>query len=535
MQTLTHNLKMKTEHILSRLPYAETDTYRQKVRGCWIGKAMGGGIGAPYEGVPGPLALTADDIYIDSGPNDDLEIQLLWLRLMEQHGINLRSKHFASVWLEQMGRGCGCDEYGMAVYNLRRGLTPPATGFVDNWFVNGMGAAIRAEIWGCLFPGNPAAAAFYAEQDAVLDHHGEGVWAEIFLACVVSEAFFCDSAAEALARGLRHIPVDTDIVRAVQFTRGLVEKTTDVMRVRNEIMANYGSHNFTDCRMNLCFITASLLLGKNDFCHTILTAVNFGMDTDCTAATCGALFGLIHGPEAFGMTLPNEHIAVSGFLDRRELPNDISELTSRTVNLAQRLARESNDQPKLDFKPYSPYVIDKETAKLSQSSWLISHEELSPEKLWSMDSGQYDSGIIAELPGGHADLSEYCRDFKTLYLYTFLTVPEDVENAQLLFCAGTGITVWMDDRMVLNYHGRQEPLPAFHRVEGGGTVYCRLGKVQRYLIRVRLIFGRSPLKLYFAAGDSNYHLIPGAAWKFSIGKKNGHNGKEERLKHPSNR
>ncbi len=506
MQTLIDH-STAASRVFSRLGYSETGEYRRKVRGCWQGKAMGGGIGAPYEGVPYPLQLTAADLYIDPGPNDDLELQLLWLCLAERYGLELRARHFAPVWLEQMGRGFGCDEYGMAVFNLRRGLTPPATGYADNWFTDGMGAAIRAEIWGCLFPGNPAAAAFYAEQDAILDHHGEGVWAEIFLAATVSEAFFCASPAEALERGLSHIPAETRVAQAVRFVRELTEKTSDPILVRQEIMSRFGSHNFTDCVMNLAFITAALLLGGGDFRRTVLTAVNFGMDTDCTGATSAALFGLVYGPEAFGITLPDERIAVSPFLDRKALPDDIAGLADRTVRLAQRLARESTENPVPSYPvyvPYVPYVPDAATAALSHSSWRIETGEAAPE-----------SGRVVELPGFHADLSAYCHEFAPLYLSTTLSVPADVDDAQLMFCAGTGITVWINGRMALNYHGRQKPLPAFHRTEGGGTVFFKLEKDRRYSIRVRLLFCRSPLTFSFAAGNSNYHLIPGAVWECS--------------------
>jgi len=498
--------KGKTEE--TNPAYQDSSDYRQRVRGCWIGKTMGGGIGAPYEGDPLPHRLTPADLHIDQGPNDDLELQLLWLRLAEQHGLALRSKHFTPVWLEQLGRGFGCDEYGMAVFNLRRGLMPPATGYVDNWFINGMGAAIRAEIWGCLFPGNPAAAGFYAEQDATLDHHGEGVWGEIFLASVVSEAFFCVSASEALERGLRHIPSASRVSQAVRFTRELVGRSDDVCYIRNEIMHAFGSHNFTDCLMNLCFITAALLLGEGDFVRTVLTAVNFGMDTDCTAATCGSLFGLIHGPDSFGLTMPNEHIATSDCLDRSELPANINELTDRTVALAQRLAAERSHHPeRICPSPYRPWQPDAATLALSRSTWRIGYTDPDAE-----ETSASSSGLPVELPGFHTDLSGYCCNFATLYLTTFLTVPVELDNAQLLFCASTGITVWLDGRMVLNYHGRQQPLPAFHRTEGGGVVYQRLEKGRRYAVKVRLLFGHSPLKFSFAAGDEKYHLVPGAQW-----------------------
>ena len=36
---------------------ASIKNYREKVDACWLGKAIAGGIGAPYEGVPYPLDL----------------------------------------------------------------------------------------------------------------------------------------------------------------------------------------------------------------------------------------------------------------------------------------------------------------------------------------------------------------------------------------------------------------------------------------------------------------------------------------------
>ena len=72
----------------------DKSVYENKVRACWMGKAMGGGIGAPYEGVPYPLFLTAKDIYLDQGPNDDLELQLVWMLYAEKFGLDLDSHRF---------------------------------------------------------------------------------------------------------------------------------------------------------------------------------------------------------------------------------------------------------------------------------------------------------------------------------------------------------------------------------------------------------------------------------------------------------
>ncbi|HHV98875.1 MAG TPA: hypothetical protein GXX36_04765 [Clostridiaceae bacterium] len=60
--------------------------YKNKVLGCWMGKNIGGTLGAPFECKRGVYDI---DFYIqDLGgeplPNDDLDLQLVWLNVVEK-------------------------------------------------------------------------------------------------------------------------------------------------------------------------------------------------------------------------------------------------------------------------------------------------------------------------------------------------------------------------------------------------------------------------------------------------------------------
>ena len=58
-----------------------------------------------------------------------------------------------------------------------------------------------------------------------------------------------------------------------------------------------------DCSIsfyNIGVIVLALLYGNGEFEKTITLAVNCGYDTDCTAATLGAVLGIIYGEEIFG-------------------------------------------------------------------------------------------------------------------------------------------------------------------------------------------------------------------------------------------
>ena len=92
--------------------------YKDRVYGCWTGKCLGGAIGMAYEGVPYQPQLTEEDIVVQDVPNDDLELQLVWLMGLRKYGLSLDHKAFGKIWLEHIPHGV--DEYSVALRNLKR-------------------------------------------------------------------------------------------------------------------------------------------------------------------------------------------------------------------------------------------------------------------------------------------------------------------------------------------------------------------------------------------------------------------------------
>ncbi len=468
---------------------------KNKIYACWLGKTIAGGLGAPFEGNPYSLNLAQDDLLLDTGPNDDLELQLLWLIFAEKYGMSLDSDKLSEAWLDVIEYGM--DEYGVAIWNLRRGLKPPMTGYVDNYFTDGMGAAIRSEIWACLCPGNPEAAAYFASCDASVDHCGEGVWAEMFLAAAESSAFLSDSLEKALESGLKYVSSDSNVFGVVKYVMNMYASGTDLKKARTLILEKFGSHNFTYCVMNLGFIISALLYGEGDFDQTVLTAVNFGYDTDCTAATAGGLFGIFYGTNAIPdkwKTMVNDTINVSEFLDSQAVPKSVMELTYRTFALAEQLSHTSEME-----KPFPLYLP------------ISAQEYPFPASKWQVITGERKS--VEQFRGIHMDISEFAKDNANIDLITGISVQEDLEG-QLMLCTGTGITAWLDGRQILNYHGRLKPIPAFHRTEGGASVPVSLKAGRSYSLKIRLYFCRPPLTLTVALGDMKNQYAVGA--KFTV-------------------
>lgn len=273
-----------------------TDTitgYRARVMGCWLGKAAGGTLGLPFEGQDGPLdAWFYSPVPTEMLPNDDLDLQVLWACVLDKQDPVRVDRHvLANAWRDNIG--FPWDEYGVAKRNLAEGIAPPLSGAFDNWFARGMGAAIRSELWACLAPGDPALAALYAYEDACVDHAGEGVWAEVFFAALQSAAF-AESYPDALLDGASSaLPAESEVRRAVRDTRLWWRQSRDWRIVRSNVLAGYGHENFTDVVMNVAFSVLGWLAGEGDFGRAVCIASNCGKDTDCTAATVGALMGIL--------------------------------------------------------------------------------------------------------------------------------------------------------------------------------------------------------------------------------------------------
>lgn len=309
--------------------------YREKVLGCWLGKAVGGTLGGPVEGQEGPLSLTFyDPLPGRMLPNDDLDLQIVWLEALRRRGLPVDRRLLADAWLEHIR--LWPDEYGVASRNLTQGLYPPVSGYYDNGFTAGMGSAIRTEIWACLAPGDPELAAALAREDACVDHAGEGIYAAEYLAALESAAFVSEDRETLLDTPAQIIPADCRVARAIADTRRWWDETRDWMLVRERILVNHGRQNFTDVAQNLAFIVLGWLTGEGDFDKAICTAVNCGKDTDCTGATLGALLGILN-PQSIGQhwlePIGRDLVLSPGMVGMHH-PATLDELTDHVLGLA---------------------------------------------------------------------------------------------------------------------------------------------------------------------------------------------------------
>lgn len=311
-------------------------TMYDKVYGCWMGKNIGGTLGGPLEGTMKLMDVSFYTQTFDGAPmeNDDLDLQLLNLHAVEQYGINITSRHLAAEWKSHVF--FNMDEYALFLSNARRNVQTPVSGHFNNEFTDCMGSPIRSEIWAVLAPGNPELAAYFAYQDAIVDHAGgEGVWGEVFFAVFESMAFVESDPYVITEKALEFIPADSVTARAIRdLVRYSKDGTTDWLTARQHLIDDYANPNFCYAPLNIAFTMLGLFYGT-DFSDRLLKALNCGYDTDCTAATVGSILGILYGasniPKKWTEPIGTSIVTcpqVNGF----RIPKDIDELTRRSIS-----------------------------------------------------------------------------------------------------------------------------------------------------------------------------------------------------------
>ncbi len=318
--------------------------YLDKVRACFLGKNIGGTIGGPTEGkrdildVKGFITPEGEIM-----PNDDLDLQLIWLRALEMQGpSHINSETLGEYWLNFIPPSWG--EYGIAKANMKQGLNPEIAGSSSfNIWSHSNGAWIRSEIWACTNPLMVDQAVRYSYHDALVDHGlGEGTVAAAFVTAMESAAFAISDIRELIEIGLSKIDPSSRLAKSVKEVIRLYEAGSSWVETRNAIvkMNEDIADGWFQAPSNVAFVIIGLLYGEGDYKKSVLTAINCGDDTDCTGATVGALLGIIKGTAG----LPADWVKHIGTRivtcsinmgTSSRVPTTIDELTRRVGRMAE--------------------------------------------------------------------------------------------------------------------------------------------------------------------------------------------------------
>jgi ADP-ribosylglycohydrolase len=309
--------------------------YYNKVLGSWIGRVVGDFVGAPVEFQPyslikekyGNITYYPEPIDLNQ-VNDDEMYEICALIALETHGINLTAKDIAQEWVNLLYT-LNFTAEEIALKNLRNGILPPESGINNNFYYDGIGAQMRADIWGQIAPGCPKIAKYYSELDGSISHAGIGIEGEVFVAVLLSHAFFENDIKTNIIKALNFIPPEEESLytQMVKTSIGIYEQYSDDFRKARAMLIDYwnnvrknkldksgikgslsesilnrkrkmflkGAYSGVHVLPNIGIIILSLLYGSQDkedpLGKSICISAMMGLDTDCNCGNIGAILG----------------------------------------------------------------------------------------------------------------------------------------------------------------------------------------------------------------------------------------------------
>ncbi len=353
-----------------------SEVYYNKVYGSWIGRVAGDFVGAPLELRP---VKTIERRYgeIKDYPkkinlnyvNDDEMYEIIALISLEKYGLDLTAKDIALEWVNLL-------KYDKAVFtaekvalnNIRSNIFPPKSGIHNNPYFDFIGAQMRADIWGQIAPGCPDIVKHYCVMDGSISHAGIGIEGEVFVALLISNAFFENDIKKNIEHAFTFLPNEHGSLytQTVKKALNLYEQNPNDFRKAREVLINEywsrikeelinkeliseterisilkGMESKVHVLPNIGIIILSLLYGAQDkkdpLGRSICVSAMMGYDTDCNCGNIGAILGAQLGadniPSKWSDPLQDTFSTyVKGYEKWK-----ISELSRRIANIGEKL------------------------------------------------------------------------------------------------------------------------------------------------------------------------------------------------------
>lgn len=323
---------------VSDLPKPDKSTLRQKIEGAWYGRICGCLLGKPVEGMrihelvpflkesgnfPMTRYILSSDATeeriekyefnlrnkcyadtIDCAPSDDdTNYTALYQKIIDEKGKGFTSSDVARAWLREQSKEAYFTAERVAFQNFINGYAPPESAIYKNPYREWIGAQIRADYFGYIYPGNPEKAAESAWRDARISHTKNGIYGEMFVAAMIAAAAVCDDIYKIINAGLSQIPEKSRLHKAVENIIQNHESGLSFDECVKDIYSRWDDRNGYDwCHTisNAQIVVAALLYGENDYGKSVCLAVQTGFDTDCNGATVGSVLGMKNGISSIG-------------------------------------------------------------------------------------------------------------------------------------------------------------------------------------------------------------------------------------------
>ena len=282
------------------------EDYRDRMQGGWIGQIAGVCYGAPTEFKWRDAIMPEKDLPTwrpelinDAFTQDDLYVEMTFLRTLEQHGLDVSARQ-AGIDFANSEYNLWCANHAGRT-NLRKGIAPPDCSHPKfHSRCNDIDYQIEADYAGLISPGCPQEVIRLGELFGRLVNFGDGVWAGQFVGALYAAAFFTSDIDELLDEGLKAIPAESDYAQMVRSVRAWHrEFPTEWTNAWTKVCATYSSksnpamrdsNGGIDVRLNGAAVVLGLVYGGGDFDRSMEISTRCGWDSDCNpSSVCGVL------------------------------------------------------------------------------------------------------------------------------------------------------------------------------------------------------------------------------------------------------
>ncbi len=333
-----------------RLPLKE---YRDKMKAGWLGQMAGVAWGGPTEFQFNGVMIPEDkmppwkpEMINDSFEQDDLYVEMTFLRTLEVHGLDASSREAGIAFASSGYELWHANKAGRN--NLRGGIAPPDSGHPRfNKHPDDIDYQIEADFSGLVAPGMPGVVIELGERFGRLMNYGDGLYGGQFIGGMYAEAFFEGDPVKIVEAGLRCIPAESQYAECIRDVLAWHRESpgdwtaawrkVDEKYQRNpayrKTSCDKGDYNI-DAKLNGAYVVIGLLYGQRDPDRTIVIACRSGQDSDCNPSSAGgvvfASLGLSRIPSKYREKL-----------DERRLWSHTEYSFPRLLEACEKVAREA--------------------------------------------------------------------------------------------------------------------------------------------------------------------------------------------------
>lgn len=298
------------------------DKLKDKIKGAWAAQTIGVTFGSPIEfqynttyvrnnqRIHWSDSSMAVEFREKPGTYDDIYMDLTFMQVIEDNGLDAPARTFAESFSNADYKLWFANQ--TARYNIRNGLTPPASGFwINNPCADDIDFQIEADFAGLMSPGMVNSAIRICDKVGHIMNYGDGYYGGVYVASLYALALVSENVGdiESIAKeALKAIPAESKFAQCVSdVIKWHSEDPNDWIGTWFKVSRKWGTDTGSplgifrpfniDAKINAAWVLMGLLYGNGDMTRTLQIAVRCGDDADCNPASAGGILAAIIGYE----------------------------------------------------------------------------------------------------------------------------------------------------------------------------------------------------------------------------------------------